>query len=461
MPDTQDPVVCAQPRGLPLIGDPLLYLRDPLGYLLRARQRHGVMVRLPLGTVKPIFINHPALIEQVLITDAKHYRKDMFLRRLAQEVVGQGLLTSEGDFWRRQRRLSQPAFHRERIAHYGAMMVECTEQALADFRPGQVRELHEDLMSLTMQIVARTLFSAEVGQMSRDVGRAIAVIMDRYADGLFMLFPATARLPLPMNRRFARAMARLDELIYGVIRARRKPDPRNGEARDSDLLSMLLEARDEDGSGMTDQQLRDEIITLFIAGHETTALTLSYSFVLLSQNPRAAERLHQELGAVLGGRLPTAQDVPALRYTEAVVLESLRLYPPAWTLGREVMVDLQIGGTPIRAGDLVAMSPFVMHRDPAYFPDPEAFLPERWEDGLQKRLPRFAYFPFGGGPRLCIGNAFAMMEATLVLATIARRFRLQVQLDRPPRLLPSITLRPGEPIRARVESVANISGRSN
>ncbi len=444
------------PRGLPIIGDSLLYLRDPMSYLLRARQRHGELVRLPLTVINPVLVSHPALIEQVLITDSKNYRKDVYLRRLGHEVVGQGLLTSEGDFWRRQRRLAQPAFHRDRIAAYADMMVACTEQLVETMRPGQVRDLHEDFMGLTLRIVAQTLFSADVGEMARDVGDAMTVIMDRYAASLLQLFPVTAKLPLPMNRRFAKAVARLSEVIFGVIhqrRARMEEEEGGAGPPGGDLLSMLLSARDEDGSGMDDQQLRDEIITLFAAGHETTALVLTYTFVLLSRHPEVAARLEAELSTVLSGRAPTAADVPALRYTEAVVLESMRLYPPAWAIGREALQDGDLGGMPIRRGDQVVMSQWVMHRDPRFFPDPETFRPERWEGGLQKRLPRFAYFPFGGGPRVCIGNAFAMMEATLLLSTVARRFRLRVKMEGPLRLQPSVTLRPRDRLHARVEAV--------
>lgn len=440
------------PVGLPILGDALTYLRDPMGYLVRIRQKYGAVVRLPLPVYTPILISDPALLEQVLVTDNKSYVKDAFLRRLAREVVGQGLLTSEGDFWRRQRRLAQPAFHRERIAEYATIMTTAAMEYVSELRPGQERDLHEDMMRLTLQIVSRTLFSADVADMASVVGKSLEAIMSRYADGLLLLFPSLTRLPLPANRRFNHAVRQLDELLYRMIRERRA----EGTAVKRDLLAMLLQAQDEDGSVMTDLQLRDEAITLFAAGHETTALVLSYTFMLLSQHPDCAANLAAELSAVLGGRVPTLADQTALRYTEAVVLESMRLYPPVWALGREACRDTELGGYAIPKGTQVWMSQWVVHRDPAYFPEPEAFRPERWLDGLQRRLPRFAYFPFGGGPRVCIGNAFAMTEAILLLACIAGRFRMHVK-ERPPLdLLPSITVRPLHGLHARVAAAQSV-----
>lgn len=436
--------------GYPLIGDAPDYLRDPLDYLVRTRARYGGLARLAIPFYAPYLVSDPALIEHVLVTDNKSYSKDAFLKRLGQEVVGQGLLTSEGDFWRRQRRLAQPAFHRERIAQYAAIMTSAGEKYVDGLRSGQLRDLHADMMHLTLQIVSKTLLSTDVGDLAGEVGEILGVIMDRYANGIFLLFPALARLPLPMNRRFEQAVKRLDQVILPMIRERRQ----SGVEKD-DLLSMLLSAQDEDGSAMTDAQLRDEVITIFAAGHETTALVLTYVFFLLSQNPPAAAQLAAELDAALAGRAPTMQDLPALRYTEAVVLESMRCYPPAWAIGREAVRDTELGGYPIPRGTQLWISPWVLHHDPQTFPEPERFLPERWLDGLQRRLPRYAYAPFGGGPRLCIGNAFAMTEAILLVATIARRFFLRV-VDKPPlRLLPSVTLRVRSELRARVEPVGD------
>lgn len=429
--------------------DVVAYLRDPLGYLLRAREQYGPFARLPLGVVQPLFINDPALIEHVLVTDNRSYSKDYFMRMLSREVVGQGLLSSEGDFWRRQRRLAQPAFHRDRIAEYAAVMVRCAQGYVDSLSPGQQRNVHADMMGLTLQIVEKTLFGSDAHARSVHVGDALDLVMRRYSNNLLLAFPAVGRLPLPMNWRFARAMARLDDTILQLIARRRAAPTAQG-----DLLSLLLSAQDEDGSGMTDRQLRDEVITLFIAGHETTALVLSYALWLLSQAPHVAAALHDELHRVLGDRAASMADVPSLRLCEAVLFETMRLYPPAWVIGREALHDTTLGGVPVRRGAQVWISTWVMHRDPTHFSDPDRFRPDRWLDGLARRLPRFAYFPFGGGPRLCIGSSFAMTEAVLILATIARRFQLRLQLPggHMP-LLPSITLRPAVPLPAFVELV--------
>jgi len=455
-----DPACVSRPRFA--WTDVPRYFRDPLGYLLRVRRDRGPFARLPLGPVTPFLVSDPALIEHVLVTDNKSYKKDLFIQMLAEEAVGRGLLTSEGDFWRRQRRLAQPAFHRERIAGYAQTMIRCADAFADTLQVGQQRALHRDLMELTLHIVAQALFSDDEDIPTTEVGEALDVLMERYADNLLLAFPVLRHLPLPLNRRFRRAMVRLDEIMLSIISRRRARGGTrsSGGTGQNDLLSMLLSAQDEDGSGMSDRQLRDEVITLFTAGHETTALALSYAFFLLSQHPQVAATLRAELASVLGPgpslRLPAFSDLPALRYCEAVVLETLRLYPPAWIVGREAATDTTLAGLTIPRGSQIWMSQWVVHRDESLFPQAEVFRPERWLDGLQKRLPRFAYFPFGGGPRLCIGNSFAMVEATLVLATIARRVHLQVSSPVPLALLPSITLRPRDGLSARVEAVPTL-----
>lgn len=439
------------PKGRPLIGHGVEYIRDPLGFMLLARREFGGLVSLRLPTMKSWLVSDPALIEQVLVTDAKSYGKDRAIRFLGTEVIGQGLLSSEGDLWRRQRRLAQPAFHKERIAQYTEIMIRCVQEYLATLRPGQTRALVDDMMQLTLRIVLQALLSIEATDATEDIKQAFSVIMERHAVGPFMVFPILAKLPLPINRRAADAVRRLDGHVLRVIRERRE---RKAGASQTDLLAMLLSAQDADGSTMTDLQLRDEVITMFLAGHETTALLLSYSFLLLTQNPGAMAALSAELETVLGGRMPSHADVPRLRYTEAVLLEAMRIHPPSWTIGREVIRDTELGGYPLARGTQVLMSQWVLHRDPDLFPEPESFRPERWLDGLQKRLPRFAYMPFGGGPRLCIGHSFAMIEATLLLASIASRFRLRVATDptRPLRFLLAVTLRPRDGLSARVET---------
>lgn len=427
---------------LPLVGNGLAFLREPLGFLREMRDRHGDVVRVALGPMEATLVSHPDLVEDVLVARNRLWRKDAYLRTSLRPVLGQGLLSSEGDFWRRQRRLAQPAFHRERVAAYGAIMVEHAERLARRWRDGEVADLHEDMMRLTLEIVAQALFGANVGDRAKDVGDAVAAILAYVSDPVELFVPFVKRLPTRRSRHYARAVRELDAIVYGVIERRRR-----SEEAPNDLLSMLLHARDEDGSRMSDEQLRDECMTLFLAGHETTAIALSWTWLLLSEHPRVREALEAELDA-LGDRPATVEDLPRLRYTGQVVAESMRLYPPAWSLGREALEDLELGGFEIRRGENVWFCPWSIQRDPRWFDEPDAFRPERWEGDLAKRLHKYAYFPFGGGPRLCIGQSFAQMEAVLLLATLARAFRADT-LARP-RPLPSVTLRPKGGLRARL-----------
>jgi cytochrome P450 len=362
-------------------------------------------------------------------------------------LVGQGLLTSEGEFWRRQRRLAQPAFQHQQIEHYAAVMVEHTERMLASWRDGQVRTLHPELMQLTLGIVAKTLFGAELQDEAQIVAESAEIVM-RFFMSPMRWFAVRELLPLPSTLRYRRAIKQIDDIIYGIISRRRQSGQDPG-----DLLSRLLRARDDHGNGgMTDRQLRDESVTLLLAGHETTALALFYAFYLLAQSPEADQCLAAELQQVLDGRAPSAEDVPRLRYTEWVIRETMRLYPPAWGIGRQALADCEIGGYFAPKGTQFFLVQWLVHRDGRWFPDPEAFRPERWDHDLIKRLPRCAYFPFGDGARICIGNHFSMMEAVLLLATIAQRYRLTLEPDQNLRLLPSITLRPQEGLSMRLEA---------
>lgn len=428
-------------RGWTPIGNLLHIVLAPEDFWRRAMVL-GDMVRLrmPRGTM--LLLNHPDVIEEVLVRKNRSFRKDRLTRELSQ-VFGNGLLVSEGEFWRRQRRMAQPAFHRDRIARYGEQMVAAATRTAATWREGQVIDLHAGMMDLAREVVATTLFSSEVGRAAADVGEALEVLMSRHTDWRYLLVPQISRLPLAANRRFDAARAGLFALVDGIIAERR----RLGEDR-GDLLSMLLAARDEDGVAMSDEQLRDEVLILFLAGHETTALVLSWTFVLLSQHPEVWTRLCAEVDAVLAGRAAGAADLPALRYTESVVLESMRLYPPAWSIGREAIEEVEVGGVTVPPGTQVWISQYISHRDARHFPRPLHFEPERWADDLLRRLPRCAYFPFGGGPRLCIGNNFAMMEAVLLLATIAQRWRPHVAPADVPHPQFSITLRRRGGVRA-------------
>jgi cytochrome P450 len=418
---------------------------NPLEYFTRIAREYGDIAGLRILNFKTIFINHPDLIEEVLVTNARKYSKGKVLRA-NRHVFGEGLLTSEGDFWLRQRRLAQPAFHRARIASYAATMVEYTLRMLDDWRGGKEFDAHQEMMRLTLQIVGKTLFDADVERDAQEVGKSLELLLEIGANFRRAIF-VPHWLPTSTNLRVKREIAQIEKILYRIIAERR------ASGRDAgDLLSMLLSAQDEDGSRMTDRQLRDETITLFLAGHETTASTLSWTWWLLAQNPRVEAKLHAELDAVLGDRAPSFDDLARLCYTGHVITESLRLYPAAWGIARLAVEDHEIAGYPVTKGMGVAMAQWVVHRDPRWYDAPEEFRPERWEDDLLKRLPRFAYFPFGGGPRQCIGNTFALMEATLILATIARKFRLRLVPNHSVVPLASITLRPRHGVRVTLES---------
>jgi len=428
-------------RGLTPFGNLLHFMHDPAEFCRRSVAA-GDMVRLRMPVHSPVVLHSPELIDQVLVAKNRSFIKDRLTRGLAA-VIGNGLLVSEGDFWRRQRRLAQPAFQRERIVRHAASMVAAAERMMDTWREGQVIDVHAAMMDLAREVVATTLLSSEVGRRAEDLGDALEVLMARYSDWRHSILPGLARLPLPGNRRFTAARARLFTVVDEIVAERRRSSEDRG-----DLLSILLAARDEDGARMSDIQLRDEVLILFMAGHETTALVLSWALVLLSRRPGAWQRLAAEAEAVLAGRPATAADAARLPYAEAVVLETMRLYPPAWSIGREAIEDVEIGGETLPRGTQVWMFQWSSHRDPRYFERPLAFEPERWLDGLLHRLPRFAYYPFGGGPRLCIGHNFAMLEAVLLLATIARRWRPQVAQRDVPRPQFSITLRPRGGVRA-------------
>jgi cytochrome P450 len=413
------------------------FVPDRLGFLTECARRYGDVVALRLGPRRFYVVNHPDLVEDVLVTQNRRFIKHFALRR-AKRTLGNGLLTSEGDFWRRQRRLAQPGFHRERIAAYAAVMVEFAERMLAGWEDGQRRDAQNDMMRLTLEIVAKTLFDSDVAGESADASVAMEALLTSFTARMDRMFLVPEWFPTPGNLRTERAARRLDRIILAIIAQRRA----SGEDR-GDLLSMLLHAQDEeDGTGMDDRQLRDEAMTLFMAGHETTANTLAWVWFLLSNHPEVERRLHDELDGVLGGRPPDVADLPRLPYTDAVVTETLRLYPTVWLLGREAIEPCEVGGYPVPVGRTIFMSQWVLHRDPRFFDEPLSYRPERWLDGLAKRLPRYAYFPFGGGPRICIGNAFAQMEAVLLLATIARRFRLRLEPGAVVAPVPTMTLRP-------------------
>ncbi len=423
------------PKGRFLSGNLREFQENPLAFLESIARTYGDVVSLRLGPVKIWALNHPDLIEQVLVDQNRKFTKHFALRR-AKPTLGEGLLTSEGDFWRRQRKLAQPAFHKDRIASYASIMVDYTERMLATWNSGETRDIQHEMMKTTLQIVAKCLFDADVEGDAKDVSDAMETITHSFNDRVRSVVRTPIWLPTRSNVRYLKAKKRIDEVVLRIVAERRKSTENHG-----DLLSMLIQARDDDNGGMTDRQLRDEAVTLFLAGHETTANTLAWAWLLLSRHPKAEAKLHEELDAVLGDRPPTIEDLPRLKYTENVVAETLRYYPTVWLLGREAIEPCELGGYLLPRGHTVWMSQWVVHRDPRFFAEPDRFLPDRWADDLAKKSPRYAYFPFGGGPRICIGDSFAKMEAVLMLATIARKFRLKLVPGATVAMLPSITLR--------------------
>ena len=423
------------PKGRFLVGHTIDYMRDSLGFLTRAAREHGDVVRLRLGGSTFLLLASPDLVTAVLRTHSGEVIKDS-LTRMIVPIVGQGLLTSEGAHWRRQRKLAMPGFQREAIERYGAVMVEHAAAMGRAWKAGQTRDVHEDMMALTLGIVAKTLFDAEIGGETTEVGHLVEVMMEHHLSP-WKFVPLRDRMPTAENRRFRKAVERVDQILFGIIAGRRASGDDPG-----DLLSHLLAAQDDEGAGMTDRQLRDECVTLFLAGHETTALVLTFTFLLLARHPEAEARLVAELDAVLGDRDPSAADVPRLKFADAIIKESMRLYPPAWAIGREATEDFELGGYPVKKGTQFLISQWVLHRDPRSFDDPESFRPGRWDGDLARKLPKGAYFPFGDGPRVCIGNHFATMEAVLLLATLARKHRLEIAEGEELTLSASITLRP-------------------
>lgn len=445
------------PKGIFPVGNALQLARHWSGYSSKCAREFGHVVLYHFFHVPIVMISDPDAIESVLVRNASNFLKSRDYAAI-RSFLGNGLLTSEGSFWQSQRQLIQPAFRHENISSYAQIMSDSAATILSRWQDGETRDLHQEMGELTLDIVAKSLFGSGVAHDSRFIGREIATVMERFMSQAALSFILPENFPLPKGPRLMRSRYRLGKVIQSIIKDRRK-NPTNSK----DLLQTLLAAHDEHGTRMTDFQLQDEIMTLFMAGHETTANALCWTWYLLAQSPEVEEQLHAELSSVLAGAPPTLADLPRLLYTEMVIKESMRLFPPAWGIGRLAIHDIELNGYRIPAGTNVFLMQWITHRDERFFPDPERFNPERWRDDpiRRGRLPRFAYFPFGAGPRVCVGAGFAMMEATLLLATIAQRFSFSLATNS--RVTPffSITLRPKDGLTMRIHRRASTSYQSS
>ena len=422
------------------------FARDPIGVVRGRFEAHGDPYFVESPDAGLFVLRHPDHLHQVLVTDATSYRKQHTAFDRLSQVLGDGLLTTDGDTWKRQRRMVQPAFARSRLASYAESMALETEASAARFRSGDVIDVGREMMDLTLRIVSRTLFSHDSTSDRDDVAASMRTFQDTIATP--DLVPQW--LPSPLRRRIQRATDALDRIIYGVIEARRELVSR-GETPPVDLLQMLLDAVDEEGDGgrMTVREVRDQLVTLFLAGHETTAHALTWTFYLLAQNPEAERRLHAEVDSVLGDRPARFDDLSSLPWTQQVLEEAMRLYPPVYMIARRAARATSIGEWDVAAGDEVVVWVYLTHHDPRWYPDPEAFRPERFAPDAVESRPRLAYLPFGAGPRACIGQRFAMIEAQIILATLARRFAFAAAASDPVGVRPRITLNPARPIAMR------------
>ena len=440
------------PRGYPVLGVLPQLRSNPIRTFLDAADRYGDLVHLKAGPYHGFLACDPADVKHVLQDNARNYHKSPLYDRL-RDSLGNGLLTSEDSFWLRQRRLAQPAFHRQRVKAMAEAMVDCARQMLERWDSvasrGDTIDIVAEMMALTQAIIVRTMFSTDLGAAAAIVNRTWPIINRRIGETFWSTKLETS-LPLPANRRFWRALRELETVVYQIIADRRKT-----ERDESDLLSMFLAARDDDtGAGMTDRQLRDEVVTMLLAGHETTSLALSWTYYLLSQHPEVEQGIADEVERVIGDGPPGFEHLDRLICTRRAIEESLRLYPPAWGFSRRALGDDEIGGYRVPKGALVFLIPFVIHRRPALWPNPDRFDPDRFTPEQEAQRPRFAYIPFGGGPRGCIGNQFAMVEAQLIVAAIAQRYRIELMRDQDIRPEPLITLRPAPGIRAIVRKRA-------
>lgn len=438
------------------------FISDPIKTLSKIAQRYGDISYFRLGREQVYLINNPDLIEKILIYDHRNFKKGKRLQ-IAKALLGEGLVTSEGEFHNRQRRLIQPIFLPKQIKTYGDIMIDYAMRMVEGWKDGDVLDINREMMELTLGIICKSVLNYDVKSEAQQVGKSLTTVRNYSKRLQNPIGQVLDKVPiLPKVRGARKAMKELNTLVYELIAERRRK-----KIDYNDLLTRLLRAQDTEGGDvnsssaktenskgmMSDKQVRDEVMTIFIAGHETTANALTWTFYLLSQNPNIEKRLHEELDSVLStstsngggtsiGRAVSTDDIPKLPYTEKVFRESMRMYPPVWTIGRYVENDYPVGGYNITAGSSILMSQYVMHQDPRYYEEPEVFNPDRWTEEFRTHLPRFSYFPFGGGIRGCIGESFAWMEGVLVIAAIAQRWEMRKLPSQRVKLDPAITLRP-------------------
>ena len=434
------------PKGKLITGHTKDFQADPLGFLKKVSS-YGEVVKFRFGPVQNVYlVSNPEMIKQVLVTKQKFFVKSKDFQAL-KTFVGEGLLTSEKETHMRHRKLIQPAFKWSHITNYGQDMIDIATDYISKWEDGDERRITQDMMDITLGIISKTMFSMDFKEGYSILGKPLETAMRMAVKRMRTLLSLPLWIPTKTNLEHNEAIDKLNAVLYNIIEKRRQDKERH-----DDMLGILMDARDDDGSDMTDTQVRDELMTIFLAGHETTANALSWTLYLLSQHPEVQKKLFDEIDSVIGSRNPVPEDFMKLPYTQNIIRESLRIYPPVYVLAREVDEEIEIGGYQFKKGDTIMMSQYVMHHNPEYFPDPESFRPERFENNFIKTIPSYAYFPFGGGPRVCIGNHFAMMEAVLILATISRCFKVKLaENHRPVIPYPSITLRPRSGLRMILE----------
>jgi cytochrome P450 len=425
------------PKGLPVLGHIVDIARDAVGYFEHCAKTYGDVTRLQLGAFPAHLINEADLIEQIFVKQHENFIKNQVFWRQLKALMGNGLFVAEHEVWQRERRLAAPAFATRPLQEYAPAMVAEAERRVAGWRDGQELDMHREMMALGLMIAARTLLNADVTEDLPKIEEGVDWVMDEIAARYARPILIPDAVPLPGHIRYRKGIKALEELIYRII-----ADVRTGRAEPSGLLGQLMSAEDENGKPMSDVQLRDAICNMLLAGYETSALTMAWGFDLLGRHRDIQDKIAGEVRAVVGDRIPAHEDLPNLKLTEWTIIEILRLRPPGWLIGRESIADIRIGAYDIPKGMTLLISPWVTQRDPRYFDDPLKFDPWRWAGDLRRTLPRFAYFPFGGGPRVCIGNRFAMMEAMLLLASITRRFDVERLVEREAGYIPSITMRP-------------------